>query len=367
LKRNLKIMKTSKRKYEHIKICLKEGVEIGSTHLNEINFYGFKDIDFVHKSLPEINFDEIDTSIKFFGKELSAPLIISGMTGGTKIAEKINKNLAIAAQECKIAFGVGSQRAAIENPKLAKTYYVRDVAPDIFLIGNLGVVQLNYGYDIEEVKKAVEMIKADALALHLNALQEIFQPEGNKNWKGCLKNIEYICKHVSFPIIVKETGAGISREVAKDLERTNVSAIDISGYGGTSWSLIESKRNLELKNSSIINWGIPTAISLIECVEAVKIPIIASGGIRNGIEIAKCIALGATAVGIALPFLKPATKNYKLVKSKIEKIVKELKMVMFLVGAKNIKELKKVPVVITGKTKEWAEVRKIDVKKFANR
>jgi isopentenyl-diphosphate delta-isomerase len=360
-------MKTSERKFEHIKICLKENVEIGSTRLNEIKFYGLEDFDFIHKSLPEINFDEIDTSIKFFGKELNAPIIISGMTGGTKIAEKINKNLAIAAQQCKIAFGVGSQRAAIENPELAKTYYVRDVAPDIFIIANLGAIQLNYGYGVEEVKKAFEMIRADALALHLNALQEIFQPEGDKNWKGCLKKIEYICKHVDFPIIVKETGAGISKEIAKMIEKANASAIDISGFGGTSWPLIESKRNSELRNSSIINWGIPTAISLIECVEAVKIPIIASGGIRNGIEIAKCMAIGATAAGIALPFLKPATKNYKAVKNKIEKIVKELKMVMFLVGAENMKELKKVPIVITGKTKDWVEARGIDVKKFANR
>jgi len=315
-------MKTTKRKYEHIKICLRENVEVGSTLLNEIKFEGLHDIDFIHKSIPEINFDEIDTRIKFFGKELDAPLIISGMTGGTEIAEKINKNLAIAAEECKIALGVGSQRAAIEDPKLIKTYYVRDVAPDIFLIANLGAIQLNYGYGLEEVKKAVEMIKADALALHLNALQEIFQPEGDRNWKGCLKRIEHICKNVDFPIIVKETGAGISREVAKMIERANASAIDISGFGGTSWSLIESKRNLELKNSPIINWGIPTAISLIECVDAVKIPIIASGGIRNGVEIAKCIAIGANAVGIALPFLKPATKNYKLVKKKLRKLLK---------------------------------------------
>jgi len=360
-------MKTSKRKFEHIKICLKNNVEIGSTRLNEINFYGFEDVDFIHKSLPEINFDEIDTSINFFGKELNAPIIISGMTGGTKIAEKINKNLAIAAESCKIAFGVGSQRAAIENPKLIKTYYVRDVAPNIFLIANLGAIQLNYGYSTEEIKKAVEMIKADALALHLNALQEVFQPEGDRNWKGCLKKIEHICEHVNFPIIVKETGAGINREIAKMIEKAKASAIDISGYGGTSWSLIESKRRSGMEKNPLINWGIPTAISLIECVESVKIPIIASGGIRNGLDIAKCIAVGASSVGIALPFLKPATKSYKLVKKEIEKIVKELKMAMFLVGAKNIKELRKVPIVITGKTREWAEVRGIDIKRFAKR
>jgi len=230
------------------------------------------------------------------------------------------------------------------------------------------------GYDTKEDdfakkimrKKAIEMIDADALALHLNPLQEVCQPEGDTNWGNCLKKIKELCTKLDKPIIVKETGAGISREVAVELKNTGISALDISGSGGTSWSLVENYRN-DNGMETFNNWGIPTAVSLIEVVNSVKIPVIASGGIRNGIDIAKALCLGADIVGMALPFLKPATKSGKEVKKLLKKLTIELKTTMFLVGAKNIDELRKKPVVITGKTKEWLESRGVDIKKFSAR
>ena len=356
-------MSISKRKSDHIKICLEKKVETNKTGFDNINF---RDIDLVHRALPEVNLKDIDTGCIFLGKKLNAPIIISAMTGGTDEAEKINKNIAEAAQSFGIAMGVGSQRAAIENLDLEKTYKVRSVAPDIFLVANLGIIQFNEGYSINEAKKAIEMIDADALALHLNPLQEVCQPEGDTNWENCLKKIKELCTKLDKPIIVKETGAGISREVAVELKNTGISALDISGSGGTSWSLVENYRNddgMETFN----NWGIPTAVSLIEVVNSVKIPVIASGGIRNGIDIAKALCLGAEIVGMALPFLKPATKSGKEVEKLLKKLTIELKTTMFLVGAKNIDELRKKPVVITGKTKEWLESRGVDIKKFSAR
>jgi isopentenyl-diphosphate delta-isomerase len=235
----------------------------------------------------------------------------------------------------------------------------------------LGIVQFAKGYGLKEARAAVDMIDADALCLHLNALQEVVQPEGDINWKGCLGKIKEVSQNLGKPVIAKETGAGISKEVAKELEEAGVAAIDIGGLGGTSWSLVEKFRNKEPMDKDIAknfgDWGIPTAISLIECRESVKIPLIATGGIRNGIEIAKAIALGADIVGIALPLLKPAMKSDVDVEKKLYQIEKELKIAMFLCGAENLEELRKKPVVVTGKSKDWLEARGIDVKKLTNR
>jgi isopentenyl-diphosphate delta-isomerase len=359
---------TQKRKLDHINVCLEKKVESGRTGFGDINL---ADMELLHKALPEADFSKIDISCEFLGKKLGAPLMIAAMTGGTPEAMKINQNLAKAAQSFGIAMGIGSQRAAIEDAKLGKTYQLRDVAPDIFIAGNLGIVQFVKGYGLKEAKEAVEMIDADALCLHMNALQEVVQPEGDMNWKGCLDKFSEISKGLRKPVIAKETGAGISREVAKQLEEAGVSAIDIGGLGGTSWSLVEKYRNKNDSDKEIAknfgDWGIPTAISLIETRESVKIPIIATGGIRNGIEIAKAISMGADMIGIALPLLKPATKSEEDVEKKIYQLIKELKISMFLVGARNLEDLRKKPLVITGKTKDWLEARGIDVKKFADR
>lgn len=350
---------TKARKAHHIRICLDEDVQAGRT--------GFEDIHLLHRSLPEIDFDDVDISTEWLGRKFSAPIMISGMTGGTEEAEKINRNLARAAQKANIPMGVGSQRAAIENPAIQKTFRIaRDVAPGIFLVGNLGAVQLNSGYTVEHARKAVEMIGANAIALHLNPLQEACQAEGDTAWAGLLPKIRDVCRGVGVPVIAKETGAGICREVAKELERAGISTIDVSGSGGTSWSLVESYRGPPI-GKVFAGWGIPTAVSLAEACDAVDIPVIASGGVRNGIDAAKCLALGATMVSIAHPFLVAAAKSSDAVYGKIKELERELKTAIFLTGSRNASELRKKPVIITGMTREWLEARGIDTKAFAKK
>jgi isopentenyl-diphosphate delta-isomerase len=320
------------RKSDHLRICTEEKIEAGDT--------GFEKINLVHRALPEIDFDEIETGIEFLGKKLNYPLIIEAMTGGASKALKINRDLAFIAQEFGIGFGVGSQRMAIDDPGLVDTYVVRDVAPDILLIANLGAVQLNYGYGIEECERAVEMIDADALALHLNPLQEVIQPEGNKNFSNIIERINQIAKELKKPVIVKETGCGISYGTAKNLD---VAAIDVSGHGGTSWSLVESYRSNGKTRDigrAFSMWGIPTVDSIRE-VSGRNIPVIASGGIRGGIDAAKSLALGADCVGVALPVLRAWTMGGKDgLREFLDKFISELRISMFLTGSKNIGELK---------------------------
>jgi isopentenyl-diphosphate delta-isomerase len=328
---------TVSRKNDHIRICLERPVEFKKTN-------GFERYELVHHALPEMDLDKIDLSTRFLGKKFSAPLFIEAMTGGSPETEKINKNLAEAAEKTGIGMGVGSQRAALENPRLTYTYnVVRDVAPHIFLLGNLGAVQI-LKYDIDQIKKAVEMINADGLAIHFNAAQEVVQKEGNKEWYGVLEKIKHVCSSVDFPIIAKETGCGISARTAKMLEHAGVKAIDVAGAGGTSWAKVEYYRGSS-QSRIFSEWGIPTAESLCQCVKTVKIPVIASGGIRNGIEVAKALAMGGSLAGLALPLLKPATQSWKAVKERLDLIITELKTTMFLTGAKNIEELKKVGIV----------------------
>ena len=352
-------MSIEKRKAEHIEISLSKNVEA------ELSA-GFDEVFLVHNSLPELNFEEIETGVELFGKKLSAPLIISGMTGGYERAEKINAELAKAAEELNIALGIGSQRAAIANKKLERSYsIVRKHAKNAFVIANIGAVQLRE-LNEKEIKKIVEMVEADAIAVHLNPLQEIVQREGDRDFKGCIAAIEKLSSF-SLPVIVKETGAGISREVAKKIEEAKASAIDISGLGGTSFAGVEYYRETSDKELAKIlwNWGIRTCASIAEVSENVRIPVIASGGIRSGIDGAKAIALGADYFGLALPFLKAAVSGKA--KEFGERIIKELKAAMLLTGAGNIEELKKANIIITGKTREWLELRNIDCKKFANR
>lgn len=323
-----------KRKTDHIQICLRQEIETGLT--------GFEKYQFVHNALPEIDLEKIDTSTKFLGKKLSAPILISSMTGGTPEAKKINKNLAKAAQKMGVAMAVGSQRIAIENPKLASTFQVRDVAPDILLFANLGAVQLNYGFGIRQCQKAVEMIGADALVFHLNPLQEAIQPEGNRNFENLLPKIEKIVANLSVPVIIKEVGCGISEEVARKLYQVGVRIIDTAGWGGTNWAKIEGIRAKNKLGETFSQWGIPTAESIIVCRKVKGLTVIGSGGVRSGIEVAKAIALGADLVGLALPFLKPATKSRRAVEEKLAQLARELKIAMFCLGAKDIKDLGKV-------------------------
>ncbi|MFH1431982.1 MAG: type 2 isopentenyl-diphosphate Delta-isomerase [archaeon] len=348
------------RKESHISICLEKDIESDITA-------GFDDVVLVHHALVDLNKDEIDLSVNFLGKKLNAPIVIEAITGGAKIGEKINKNLAKAAEEVGVAFGVGSVRAALVDDKLWGTYKVRDVAPNIPIISNIGLVQLIEEYDIREIKDSIKEIGADAIAIHLNPLQEVVQPEGNVNWKGSVARLKYFCHNLGVPVVVKETGAGISRETAIAVERAGASMIDLAGLGGTTFSMVEYYRDKKDTGLLFKNWGIPTACSIVECRNAVNIPIIASGGIRNGVDAAKAIALGADYAGLALPLLKAATRSHIDVVEVLQKMIDEMKTAMFLVGATNVSELKKKDVVITGRTREWLVTRGIRMDNISNR
>jgi isopentenyl-diphosphate delta-isomerase len=358
-----------KRKEKHLEICLKENIQARTMEP------GFREIFFIHKSLPELDLHAIDLSTKFLGHNFSAPIIIAGMTGGTTLAKRINAALAEITEKLQIGMGVGSQRIALENPELAHTFRIaREKAPTAFLIANIGGVQLLEENAIELAREAVDMINANALAIHLNPLQEAIQAEGQTNFKGILSRIKELAKELDIPIIAKETGAGFSAEVAKLLENAGVKAVDVGGTGGTSWSAVEYYRAKELGDelrerlgNIFWDWGIPTAISVIEVRNSTSLPIVATGGIRSGIDVAKSISLGADVAGIAHPLLKPALKGPKAVAKELELVIAELRTAMFLIGCESIGKLKEAPVVITGKVADWLKARGYDVSYYAKR
>lgn len=360
---------TGKRKVEHIRICLDEKAQAKKATS------GFEDIQLVHRALPEINKSKVILSTKFLGKKFNAPIIVGAMTGGAEEAIKINTSIAEAVEKLGLGMGLGSQRAAIEDKSLEKTYRIaREKAPNSFLIANVGGVQLVHGYGVREVKRIVEMIDADAVAIHLNALQEAVQPEGQTNFKGVLAKITEIASNIDQPVIVKETGAGISAEDAKALEKAGVKAIDIGGVGGTSFAAVEyyraPKKGSETQQfigEALWDWGIPTAVSLIEASQTVKMPLIASGGVRSGTDIAKALALNASLASIVQPILQTAIKGTKETEQKLSNLIEELRNVMFLIGAEKIEDLSKTPVVITGKTAQWLTVRGFNLQKYAKR
>ncbi len=331
---------TEARKQEHINIVLEKNVEAKGISS------GFERYFFEHVALPELDLDAIDLSLGIWGKTLKAPLLISSMTGGTPAAHAINLHLAEAAQALGVAMGVGSQRAAIEDPALAYTYQVRKGAPDILLLANLGAVQLNYGYGIEQAQRAVEMIGADALILHLNPLQEAVQQQGDRIWSHLYAKIAQLVRQVQVPVVVKEVGNGISAVVAQRLANCGVAAIDIAGAGGTSWSEVESYRQSDPLQQrvarSFAGWGIPTALALQEVHQALPhLPVFASGGIRNGVEVAKAIALGATLVGSAAPLLGPAaTAEAEAVYQRFAAMIEELRIAAFCTGSASLKDLR---------------------------
>ena len=347
----------SDRKLEHLWLCKNCDVE------HKQKKTGFEEIELIHKALPQINKEEINITTEFLGKTLEAPIIITGMTGGHPASLSINRELARAAEQLNIGLGMGSQRAAIENPKLKSTYTVmRDEAPSIFLIGNIGAPQIEYA------EEAADMMNLDALAVHLNPLQEAIQPEGDVNASNYLQYVNEASKKLDIPIIVKETGAGIKREDAIALTKVGAAAIDVAGAGGTSWAAVETYRSKDPHMGNLFrDWGIPTAVSTVEVLQSVNVPIISSGGIRSGLDAAKALALGAEAVGLALPVLKEAYMGYEAVKNKIMKFIEELKVAMYLVGASNISELRKSDLLIMGKTKEWLKSRGINTEEYSRR
>ncbi|KIJ88732.1 type 2 isopentenyl-diphosphate Delta-isomerase [Rickettsia asembonensis] len=325
------------RKQDHIEINLTKNVESTLTS-------GFESMQFIHNALPGINYDSIDTTSTFLGKSLQAPILISSMTGGTTRAGDINYRLAQAAQKAGIAMGIGSMRVLLTKPDTIKTFAVRDVAPDIPLLANIGAVQLNYGVTPKECQYLVNAIKADALILHLNVLQELTQPEGNRNWENLLPKIRKVVNYLSVPVIVKEVGYGLSKQVAENLIEAGVKILDIAGSGGTSWSQVEAYRTTNsLQNriaSSFINWGIPTLDSL-KMVREVSgnIPIIASGGLKSGIDGAKAIRMGANIFGLAGQLLKAADISESLLSEEIQLIIEQLKITMLCTGSRTLKDL----------------------------
>ena len=331
-----------KRKREHLQIVKERNTKSNNpTYLD--------DIIFVPKSLPELNLGEIDTSIEFLGRKLLAPILISSMTGGTEEAHRINQQLARQAEKHGLAFSVGSQKAMINHPEIAYTYKVKDVAPNVFLIGNIGIdYLLSEEFDLEKLKKSLEEIQADALYIHINPLQELIQPEGARDFKGAFEKIEFVCKNIKMPILIKEVGDGIDPETAKKLEGIGISAIDIAGSGGTSWAAVEGFRGNKL-GESFRDWGLSTALSLISVKKISNLPLIASGGLQSGQDIAKSLALGATLGGIARPFIVALFKGgEKELEHKIEETIAELKINMLLIGASNIAELKNSRYLVRG-------------------
>ncbi len=335
-------MKNGKRKAEHLQIAISQDVDF------ERLSAGFEAYRFVHQALPELDLAQVDPAVELLGKRLAAPLVISPMLGGIPKAQRLNQVLAEAAQQLGLAMGVGSQRCAIEDPRCECFYQLRKVAPNILLFANLGAVQLNYGYGIEECRRAVAMAGADALVLHLNPLQEALQPEGNGNFRGLLAKIASICRQLEVPVVAREVGWGISQEAARQLAEAGVSAIDVAGAGGTSWSRIEGLRGRTRSARKIATafaeWGIPTSEAIgLARAGAPELPLIASGGIRTGVDIAKAIVLGADAAGIGLPLLKAARLSAEHALSALQELITQLRLAMFCIGAGSIEQLRNTP------------------------
>jgi isopentenyl-diphosphate delta-isomerase len=327
------------RKDEHIDIVINEGVTMSRTT-------GFENFAFIHQALPEIDLTEISLATTFLGHQLSAPLLISSMTGGTERGQEINRHLAEAARELGLAMAVGSQRIMLEDPQAIPSFsVVREVAPDIALFGNLGAIQFNYGMALDDLKEAADLIHADGMFLHLNPLQESIQPEGQTNFSGLLDKIGEMAQSLAIPLLIKEVGGGIAPNLARKLAERHVQGIDVSGAGGTSWAAIEGMRTTDPARRRLAqvfaNWGIGTARSLILCRRVLPtFPLIASGGIRNGLDAAKALALGANLVGLAYPLLKPATTGTKEVIEVLRQFLTEIQVAMFLTGSKTVNDLK---------------------------
>jgi isopentenyl-diphosphate delta-isomerase len=344
---------TQNRKREHVEIVSEEDVDA--------DYRYWDDIVLVHKALPEIDMDEIDAGIEIFGKKLAAPLIISAMTGGFKEAKEINENLAKAAASVGIGMGVGSQRQALADESLEDTFSVLKEHDIPLVIGNVGAPQLitqpgEEPLGLDDLQRAVTMIDADALAVHLNFLQEIAQPEGDLKSRGCIRAISEFAR--VFPIIGKETGAGISRDVAVALKKAGVVGIDVGGLGGTSWSAVEFYRAKKVNDQRkqelgklYWNWGIPTPVSVIWA--SVGLPVIATGGVQNGLDIARAVALGASSAGMASRLLPAAKESHKAVESELTAIINELRAAMFLTGSADVEELTAREYVVQGRTAGW--------------
>ncbi len=345
---------TRRRKADHVDVVLKEDVEFEGT--------GLDCVALVHEALPEINEAALDIGVDVLDKRLDMPLMISGMTGGFKGARKWNRLLASAAQRNGLGFGLGSMRAMIEDPNVADTYMVREQAPDILLVGNIGLPQL-LSRDFAPVFSAMEEVDVDAVAIHLNALQEVAQPEGEVDFRGGLETIEEFVSSSHLPVIVKETGGGISSETARSLASVGVEWIDTGGCGGTSFAAVEAFRasgvGRELAES-LGTWGIPTAASVLETTQVEGLRVIASGGIRNGIDVVKALALGANCAGMASPFLKAAVDGEEGLNQFIDLVERQIRASIFLTGSRQMKDLGRENLFIGGWLRDWIRDRGLE-------
>lgn len=327
-------MNVVKRKEDHIEICLRE-----QTVFKKKN--GFEKYELLHNAIADFNFDDIDISCNILGKKLDHSVIISSITGGCEWAKEINTNLAIAAGRLNIAMSCGSQKAMIKDKKQAYTYEIRDVAPGILYLGNIGLDYLKNYDNFAKIRSAIKSINADGVFVHLNLAQELVQGEGERNFANSTQSLADFVKFMDLPVVSKEVGFGISKKIAKILVNSGIKAIDVAGAGGTSWTKVESFRQVDSRLAQRFSeWGIPTAESLIQCRKAVKMPLIASGGIYDGITACKAFALGADLVGIAGPLLSEANADSKRVVEYLENFISELKTSMMLVGVRNLKELR---------------------------
>ncbi|MBF6589228.1 MAG: type 2 isopentenyl-diphosphate Delta-isomerase [Ktedonobacterales bacterium] len=355
------------RKAEHVSISLANDIAAPQAA-------SWADIALIHRALPEVDVEEIDASVMFLGKRLRHPIFVSSLTGGHPDVAAINEQLAAVAEEYGLAMGVGSQRAAIVSPELARTYaVVRAKAPSAFLIANVGAPQLiaqqrHPAFTAAEAARAIEMIGADALAVHLNFLQEAAQPEGDRRARGCVAALERLVGTVGVPVIAKETGAGISYEQARALKAAGVAAIDVGGAGGSSMAALESYRAASRGDARTADigrlfraWGIVTPIAVVEAGQgAPGLPLIATGGVRSGLDAARALALGATLVGMGFPFLKAASEGERELHDFLERFLAELRVAMQLAGAASVAALQRVPVVVGGAAREWLDLRGFD-------
>lgn len=335
------------RKKDHIDLALNQDSQINS------RIQGFEAYELEHQALPECNLEDIDLTLKMLDAPLNAPIVIGSMTGGLEQGKKINRHLSEAAQHLGLAMGLGSQRVTIEHPETLSSFQVRDFAPDILLMANLGAVQLNLGYGLKECLQAIESVDANALYLHLNPLQEAIQPGGDTQFSHLTEQITELCAALPYPVLVKECGAGISTQTAERLIQAGVAGIEISGHGGTSWAWIEAQRNpdpaMKRLGNTFAHWGIPTPRSIQHCRQVSEnIFLIGSGGIRTGLDAARAIALGANAVSLAQPLLQAALCSTEAVIAELEVFILELKIAMFCSGARNLSELHQTPILHRG-------------------
>lgn len=340
----------SQRKKDHLALC--SGPNVGFREKTT----GFEDVRLIHDALPEMHADDVDSSTELLGKKLAAPFIVAAMTGGTERAHKVNCDIARAADELGLGFGVGSQRAMFERPDTTWTFEVRDVAPNLLLLGNLGVVQAR-AMSTQEIADLVGKIGADALCIHLNPAMEIVQPGGDRDFSGGLETLARLVAELPVPVVAKETGCGLSRSVALRIYETGVRTVDVSGAGGTSWVAVEAHRAVgeddKVLAEELWDWGIPTAASVAQC-SGLGLDVIATGGLKTGTDVTKAVALGATAGGIAAAVLRAhKAGGYEGAKAFLRHVMNSVRAQMLLTGSRSVAELRNAPKIIRGELAHW--------------